>query len=84
MIETKQQQDQVDAELLARQAEIDKMEAKRQAELDKAVKKSTSSSSSRKREPKNPFDEVIGQASSTVGRELGKSIVRGILGSLTR
>ncbi len=84
MIEAKQRQDQADAELLARQAEIDKMEAKRQAELEKAARKPSSSSSSRKRQPKNPFDEVIDQASSTVGRELGKSIVRGILGSLTR
>jgi DNA helicase HerA-like ATPase len=82
MIEEKHRQEEADAELAAKQAEIEKLEEKRQAELEKAAKKS--SSSSRKRQPKNPFDEVIDQASATVGREIGKSIVRGILGSLRR
>jgi DNA helicase HerA-like ATPase len=81
MIDEQNQQEAADAALAEQQAEIDKLEAKRQAEAEKATK---SSSSSRKRQPKNPFDEVIDQASATVGRELGKSIVRGILGSLSR
>ena len=80
MIEAKRELEAAETELAARQAEIEKQEAKRRADVEKAAKKPTS----RKRQPKNPFDEVIDQASATVGREIGKSIVRGILGSLSR
>jgi hypothetical protein len=81
MIEEQHRQEAAQAELDARQAELDKAEAKRQAEAEKAARKTTSS---RSRTQKNPFDEVINTASTTVGREIGKSIVRGLLGSLKR
>lgn len=81
MIESKHKQDQADADLAAKQAEIDQLEAKRKADEEKAAKKSSSSSS---RKSKSPFDEVIDSATNQVGREIGRQIVRGLLGGLKR
>lgn len=81
MIEQQHQQDAANAELDAKQAELDKAEAKQQQELEKQAKKPTSS---RSRKAKNPFDDVIESASNQVGREIGRQIVRGLLGGLKR
>lgn len=81
MIESKHKQDQADADLAAKQAEIDQLDAKRKADEEKAAKKSSSSSS---RKSKSPFDEVIDSATNQVGREIGRQIVRGLLGGLKR
>lgn len=81
MIEQQHQQDDAQAALDAQQAETDKAEAQRQAEAEKAAKKTTSS---RSRKTKNPFDDVIDSATNQVGREIGRQIVRGLLGSLKR
>lgn len=81
MIEQQHQQDAAAAEQAARQAELDKAEAKRQAEEAKAAKKA---SSSRGRRSRDPLDQIIDTATTTVGREIGRSLVRGILGSLKR
>jgi DNA helicase HerA-like ATPase len=80
MIEQQNQQEAADAELAAKQTEADKAEAKRQADEAKAAKKKTTSS----RKTKSPFDDVIETASNQVGREIGRQIVRGLLGSLKR
>ncbi|MEZ4505039.1 MAG: helicase HerA-like domain-containing protein [Thermomicrobiales bacterium] len=82
MIEAKHQQDEADAELAKKQAEIDELEAKRQAELEKESKKKTTTS--HKRQQKSPFDDVIASASNQVGREIGRQLVRGLLGSIKR
>jgi hypothetical protein len=80
MIEQQHQQDAADAELAAKQAEDEKAEAKRQAEEAKAAKQTSTS----RRKTKSPFDDVIETASNQVGREIGRQIVRGLLGSLKR
>ena len=65
------------------QAEKEAKEAQKQAEKEakekeKAAKKKSSSS----RKKKSAFDKVLSSAANTVGREVGKKLVRGLLGSL--
>ena len=65
------------------QAEKEAREAQKQAEKEakekeKAAKKKSSSS----RKKKSAFDKVLSSAANTVGREVGKKLVRGLLGSL--
>jgi DNA helicase HerA-like ATPase len=64
-----------------RQAEAEAEQKAAAEKVDTAEKKKTSSS---KRQPKSPFDDVIASASNQVGREIGRQIVRGLLGSLKR
>ena len=78
---------QEEAEEQREQEEKEAKRAAKEAEKKAAAKKSTSSrsTSSRKstsRKSKSAFDKVVTSAANTVGRELGKKLVRGILGSL--
>jgi len=93
LIEEQRQQDAAKEALAAKQVEFEQAEAERQADEEKAEAKrraeaekaaSRRTGSSRRRTSKSPFDEVIDTASAAVGRELGRTIVRGILGSLKR
>ena len=75
-----------EAEEAREQEEREAKKAAKEAEKKAAAKKSTSSRSSTKkstsRKTKSAFDKVVTSAANTVGRELGKKLVRGILGSL--
>ena len=78
---------QEEAEEQREQEEREAKKAAKEAEKKAAAKKSASSrsSSSRKsttKKSKSAFDKVVSSAANTVGRELGKKLVRGILGSL--
>ena len=55
-------------------------------EKEKERSRSTSSSrsSSGSRKKKSAFDKVLSSAANTIGREVGKQLVRGLLGSLKR
>ena len=72
---------QEEAEELREQEEKEAKKAAKEAEKKAAAKKTTSSRSSTKKS-KSAFDKVVTSAANTVGRELGKKLVRGILGSL--
>ena len=76
-------------EILEEQAEEErKQEEKEAKKAEKAAKKAASkktttkkkSSSSRKKT--SAFEKVVNSAANTVGRELGKKLVRGLLGTL--
>ena len=67
-----QEQAEKEAKAAAKEAE------KKEKEKEKAAKKKSSSS----KKTKSAFDKVISSAANTVGREVGKKLVRGILGSL--
>ena len=72
-------------ELLQEQAEEAREEAEKAAKkAEKEAKKSSSSGkkSTTTKKTKSAFDKVVSSAANTVGRELGKKLVRGILGSL--
>ena len=75
-------------EILQEQAEEAREEAEKAAKkAEKEAKKAKQSSSSGKKsttakKTKSAFDKVVSSAANTVGRELGKKLVRGILGSL--
>ena len=75
-------------EILQEQAEEAREEAEREAKRaakeaeKKAAAKKTTSRSSSSRKSKSAFDKVVSSAANTVGREIGKKLVRGILGSL--
>ena len=77
-----------EAEEVKEQEEQAAKKAAKEAEKKSAAKKSTSSSGksstkkSTAKKSKSAFDKVITSAANTVGRELGKKLVRGILGSL--
>ena len=77
-------------EILQEQAEEAREEAEkaaRKAEREAAKRSSASSgrrSSGSGRKTKSAFEKVVSSAANTVGRELGKKLVRGILGSLTK
>ena len=54
---------------------------KERAKLDKEQSKRPSS---RRRSSKDPIEELLGDTANTFGRQLGRTIVRGIIGSLKR
>ena len=73
------QEAQKRAEKEAKEAE--KEAEKKAREKEKAAKKRSSSSGKKK---KTAFDKVVSSAANTIGREVGKQLVRGLLGSLKR
>ena len=63
------------------QAEKEEKQAAKEAEKkEKEKKKASSKKTTRKKQ--SAFDKALSSAANTVGRELGKKLVRGILGSL--
>ena len=70
------QEEREEAEEEARKEQEREEKAKAKAEKEKAKKKTTT------RKKSSAFDKAVSSAANTVGRELGKKLVRGILGSL--
>ena len=80
----KEEREEAEAEERKEQERLEKEKAqaakeKEREEKQKAKKKSTSSSSRKK---STVLDKAVSSAANTIGRELGKKLVRGILGSL--
>jgi len=73
------QQLQEEAEEAAEKERKREEKEKARKEKEAAKKKTTRKSSSRK---KSALDKAVSSAANTVGREIGKSLVRGILGNL--
>ena len=72
------QEEREEAEEEARKEQEREEKEKAKAEKEKARRKNTSSG----RKKSSALDKAISSAANTVGREIGKKIVRGILGSL--
>jgi DNA helicase HerA-like ATPase len=73
------------AEQQAREEEQRRQFEQERAELEKERERlERQSRSSSRRRAKDPFDEFLGDTASSLGRELGRAISRGILGSLRR
>ncbi len=71
------------------EAEEEAREAEEQArkEAERAAKKrasSTTRKSSSGRRKSSAFDKAVSSAANTIGRELGKSLIRGLLGTLKK
>jgi len=71
-------------EILLEQAEEEREQAEKEAKkAAKAAKKTTTKKkTTTTRKKKSALDKVVSSAANTVGRELGKKLVRGILGTL--
>jgi len=71
-------------EVLLEQAEEEREQAEKEAKkAAKAAKKTTTKKkTTTTRKKKSALDKVVSSAANTVGRELGKKLVRGILGTL--
>ena len=72
---------QGEAEETREQEEKEAQKAAKEAEKKSSLKKTPQKKSTMKKS-KSAFDKVVTSAANTVGRELGKKLVRGILGSL--
>ena len=70
------------AEKEAKEAEKEAARKEKEKERSRSTTSSRSSSGSRKK--KSAFDKVLSSAANTIGREVGKQLVRGLLGSLKR
>ena len=68
------------AEEEARRKEEEEKREKEEKEREKEEKAREKEKAARKKN--NPLNKVLSSAASTVGREVGKKLVRGILGSL--
>ncbi len=66
------------AEEARKQEEQERKEAEKEARKKATTKKTTT------RKKSTVFDKAMSSAANTIGRELGKSLIRGILGSLTK
>ena len=66
------------------EAEAEAEEARKQEEKEKkkAAARKTTTSSRKSSKSKTAFDKVVSSAANTIGREVGKSLIRGILGNL--
>ena len=73
---------------MAEEAAEEEEKARKQEEKEKekaqkaAAKKSSSTTKKKTTRKKSALDKVVSSAASTVGREVGKKIVRGLLGNL--
>ena len=74
------QQAQKEAEEAAAQAAAEAEEAARRKEEEKQRAKEEKEKAAKKKN--NPINKIVSSAASTVGREIGRSLIRGILGSL--
>ncbi len=71
---------QQEAEKEAREQEEQERKEKERKEAEKESRKKTTSS----RKTNSIFSKAMSSAANTIGRELGKSLIRGILGTLTK
>jgi len=74
------QQAQKEAEEAAAQAAAEAEEAARRKEEEKQRAREEKEKAAKKKN--NPINKIVSSAASTVGREIGRSLIRGILGSL--
>lgn len=66
----------------AQEQAVKEAEAQKKAAEKEAKKKRTTTSSSSGRKKKTALEKAVSSAANTVGREIGKKLVRGLLGSL--
>ena len=83
MLQSRLQQAETDAEAERQRQEFEKERAALEMEREK-LDREAAKRSSNSRSTKGPFDEFVGDAASTFGREFGRALSRGILGSLKR
>ena len=89
VLEEDRQRETVRAEEEARQASWEKEQAARQRAVRQSTPRRATTSSSRShtttsRRRQDPLEKAINSAANTVGRELGKQIVRGLFGNFKR
>ncbi len=60
------------------------LEEKEREKREKEAKKKSSSKSSSSRKKSSAFDKAVSSAANTIGREIGKSLIRGLFGTLKR
>jgi len=83
ILQTRLEQAELDAEAERQRAEFEKERAEIEREREK-LERESAKRTSKSRSSKNPLDEFLGDTASTLGRELGRALSRGILGSLRR
>jgi uncharacterized protein len=71
-------------ERLEREREREQIERQRRELEREESRRSRSSTASRRRQPKDSWEDFLDDAASSLGRELGRSIGRNLLGSLRR
>ncbi len=69
-------------EILAEAREKEEKQAEKAEEKEKKTQKTKKTASTRKK--KSAFEKAVDSAANTIGRELGKKLVRGILGSFLK
>jgi DNA helicase HerA-like ATPase len=77
-------QAEVEAEAERQRQEFEKERAQLEKEREKMEREAAKRSTSKSSKKKDPLDEFLGDAASTFGREIGRALSRGILGSLKR
>jgi len=80
---SEEQEKIAEAEAKAKEEE-EKEKERAKKEKEKAAKKKTTSSRSSSRKKTSALEKTINSAANTVGREIGKSLIRGILGTLKK
>ncbi len=83
ILQARLKQSELDAEAERQRQEFEKERAELEMEREK-LEREAAKQSSKSRSSKDPFDEFLGDTASTFGRELGKALSRGLLGSLKR
>lgn len=68
----------------AKREEQERLQREREKEYQREQKANSKTSSSRGRSSKSPLDKAIGSAASSIGRQLGNSIFRSILGTFIK
>ncbi len=82
MLEALREEEEEAQEKAEKQAAKEKEKADRAKEKEKAKKAKSRTTSTRKR--KSAFEKAIDSTASTIGREVGKKLVRGIFGNLLK
>ncbi|MBQ6686125.1 MAG: DUF853 family protein, partial [Firmicutes bacterium] len=80
---SEEQEKLAEAEAKAKEEE-EKEKERAKKEKEKAAKKKTTSSRSSSRKKTSALEKTINSAANTVGREIGKSLIREILGTLKK
>lgn len=83
ILQARFKQAELEAEAERQRQEFEKERAELEKEREK-LEREAAKRSPKSRSSKDPFDEFLGDTASTFGRELGKALSRGILGSLRR
>lgn len=81
MLKSKQMQEQADQEINTQRQKTQQYNSARRVNSSGSAKRTTSS---RKSSSKSLLEKAAGSAATSMGREIGRSLVRGILGSLKK